>query len=139
MSARSLAVMGALVVGAALRLSQAPFDPGTNRDLTMILPSHAVQAQQQDSTFLERLAEALKNATTARDSARIQIPRRTLILMQDSAQAIGLLECPMPVVTDSSSLSMPTARSRPIDENMPVIRSGCWNPLFVGEKPDSQP
>ena len=139
MSARSLAVTGAVVVGAAFALSHVSIDPWTNHDLTMMTPARGIQVRWQDSTGLDRLADALKNATTARDSVRIEIPPRALSLALDSAQGIGVLECPMPVATDSSSLSIPTARSGPVDVNMPVIPSGCWNPLFAGVEPDSQP
>jgi hypothetical protein len=38
MSARSLAVTGAVVVGVAFAMSQVSAEPQSNQDLTMILP-----------------------------------------------------------------------------------------------------
>ena len=142
MSARSLAVTGAVVVGAAFAFSQLAIEARTDRDLTLIIPFQGVQEQEPDSTYLERLAEALKNANTPRDSARMEAYRRALAHMQDSGRVnlrhfLPALECPMPVATDSTSLPMPTRRST-TKHTMPVLRSSCWNPLFAGVKPDSQ-
>ncbi len=142
MSARSFAVTGAVVVGAAFAMSQVPIDPWSNHDLTIILPVAGVR-EQHDSTRLERLAAAFKNAKTVPDSTSIEAWRRALSHWQDSGlvnmrQFKPALECPMPVATDSTALPMPTARSGPVDVNMPVLKVPCFNPLFAGVKPDSQ-
>ncbi len=138
MSARSLAVTGAVVVGVAFALVQVPIDPWSNHDLTMILPVQGAREQQPDSLRLKRLAEAFENAKTVHDSARLEFSRG-LVLTQDSARVRLLTapECPMPVATDSTSSPIPTLRSS-TKHAMPVLKVPCFNPLFAGVKPDSQ-
>ena len=126
MAVRTFAITGALVVGAALAYESASGEPHTDSELRVTPAFQAVQ--KQDSTYLERLASALKHVTTARDSTA---------LTRDLQYGGRWKECPMPVATDSTSLPIPTLRSS-TKHTMPVLKVPCFNPLFAGVRPDSQ-